>query len=86
MGFLKSVVLQLSPKYSKNNVNLNVKRRTKFNCPYKKQAGRFSPFRANLQSSIRVFLNDFGQIRDVCSFDDIEQPHFPRFTLNAHNF
>ena len=32
MGFLKSVVLQLSPKYSQSNVNLNVKSRSKFNC------------------------------------------------------
>ena len=51
-----------------------------------KQAGRFILFRSNLQSSVRAFLNDFGQTRDVCSFDDIEQPRFPRFTLNAHNF
>ena len=31
MGFLKSVVLQLFPKYGESNVNLNVKSRTKFN-------------------------------------------------------
>ena len=31
-GFLKSVVLQLFPKYSQSNVNLNVKSRAKFNC------------------------------------------------------
>ena len=31
-GFLKSVVLQLFPKYSQSNVNLNVKSRSKFNC------------------------------------------------------
>ena len=27
VGFLKSVILQLFPKYSENNVNLNVKSR-----------------------------------------------------------
>ena len=32
VGFLKSVVLQLFPKYSQSNVNLNVKSRSKFNC------------------------------------------------------
>ena len=32
MDFLKSVVLQLSPKYSQSNVNLDVKSRSKFNC------------------------------------------------------
>ena len=32
MGFLKSVVLQLSPKYSQSNVNLDIKSRSKFNC------------------------------------------------------
>ena len=32
VDFLKSVVLQLFPKYSQNNVNLNVKSRAKFNC------------------------------------------------------
>ena len=32
VGFLKSVVLQLFPKYSQSNVNLNVKSRAKFNC------------------------------------------------------
>ena len=30
--FLKSDVLQLFPKYSQSNVNLNVKSRAKFNC------------------------------------------------------
>ena len=29
-GFLKSVVLQLFPKYSQSNVNLNAKSRVKF--------------------------------------------------------
>ena len=32
VDFLKSVVLQLFPKYSQSNVNLNVKSRAKFNC------------------------------------------------------
>ena len=32
VGFLKSVVLQLFPKYSQSNVNLNVKSRAKLNC------------------------------------------------------
>ena len=32
VGFLKSVVLQLFPKYSQSNVKLNVKSKTKFNC------------------------------------------------------
>ena len=32
VGFLKSVVLQLFPKYSQSYVNLNVKSRAKFNC------------------------------------------------------
>ena len=32
VGFPKSVVLQLFPKYSQSNVNLNVKSRAKFNC------------------------------------------------------
>ena len=32
VGFLKSIVLQLFPKYSQSNVNLNVKTRAKFNC------------------------------------------------------
>ena len=32
MGFRKSVVLQLFPKYSQSYVNLNVKGRAKFNC------------------------------------------------------
>ena len=32
VGFLKSVVLQLFPKYSQSNVNLNVKSKAKFNC------------------------------------------------------
>ena len=31
-GFLKSVALQLFLKYSQSNVNVNVKRRSKFNC------------------------------------------------------
>ena len=31
VGFLKSVVLQLFPKYSQSNVNLNVKSRAKLN-------------------------------------------------------
>ena len=32
VGSLKSVVLQLFPKYNQSYVNLNVKSRTKFNC------------------------------------------------------
>ena len=32
VGFLKSVVLHLFPKYSQSNVKLNVKSKTKFNC------------------------------------------------------
>ena len=32
VGFLKSVVFQLFPKYSQSYVNLNVKSRAKFNC------------------------------------------------------
>ena len=32
VDFLKSVVLQLLPKYSQSNVNLNVKSRAKLNC------------------------------------------------------
>ena len=32
VGFLKSVVLQLFPKYSQSNVNVNVKSRLTFNC------------------------------------------------------
>ena len=32
VDLLKRVVLQLFPKYSQNNVNLNVKSRAKFNC------------------------------------------------------
>ena len=32
VGFLKSMVLQLFPKYSQSYVNLNVKSRAKFNC------------------------------------------------------
>ena len=32
VDFLKSVVLQLFPKYSQSNVNSNVKSRAKFNC------------------------------------------------------
>ena len=32
VGFLKTVVLQLFPKYSQSYVNLNVKSRAKFNC------------------------------------------------------
>ena len=32
VGFLKSVVLQLFPKYNQSYVNLNVKSREKFNC------------------------------------------------------
>ena len=32
VGFLKSVVLQLFPKYSQSNVNVNVKSRPNFNC------------------------------------------------------
>ena len=32
VDFLKSVVLQLFPKYNQSNVNLNVKNRAKFNC------------------------------------------------------
>ena len=31
VGFLKSVVLQLFPKYSQSNINMNVKSRSKFN-------------------------------------------------------
>ena len=31
-GFLKSAALQLLPKYSESNVNLNVKSRAKLNC------------------------------------------------------
>ena len=33
VGFLKSVILQLFPKYSQSYANLNVKSRTKFNSP-----------------------------------------------------
>ena len=32
VGFLKSVVSQLFPKYSQSNVNLNAKSRAKLNC------------------------------------------------------
>ena len=32
MGFLKSVVLQLFPKYNQSYVNLNIKSKAKFNC------------------------------------------------------
>ena len=32
VGFLKSVILQLFPKHSQSNVNLNVKSRSKLNC------------------------------------------------------
>ena len=32
VDFLRSMVLQLFPKYSQGNVNLNVKSRAKFNC------------------------------------------------------
>ena len=32
VGFLKNVVLQLFPKYSQSNVNLNVKSRANLNC------------------------------------------------------
>ena len=32
VDFLKSVVLQLFPKYNQSNVKLNVKNRAKFNC------------------------------------------------------
>ena len=32
VGFLKSVVLQLFPKYNQSNTNLNVESRAKFNC------------------------------------------------------
>ena len=32
VGFLKGVVLQLFPKYSQSNVNVNVKSRLTFNC------------------------------------------------------
>ena len=32
VGFLKSVVLQLFPKYSQSNVNLKVKSKSKLNC------------------------------------------------------
>ena len=32
VDFLKSVVLQLFPKYSHSNANLNVKSKAKFNC------------------------------------------------------
>ena len=32
MGFLKSVILRLFPKYSQSNLNLNIKSRSKFNC------------------------------------------------------
>ena len=32
VGFLKNVVLQLFPKYSQSNVNVNVKSRLTFNC------------------------------------------------------
>ena len=32
VGFLKSMVLQLFPKYNQNYVNVNVKSRAKFNC------------------------------------------------------
>ena len=35
VGFLESVVLQFSPKYNQSYVNLNVKGRSKFNCPEK---------------------------------------------------
>ena len=35
VGFLKSVVLQLFPKYSQSYANLNVKSRPKFNSPLK---------------------------------------------------
>ena len=35
VGFLKRVVLQLSPKYSQSYANSNVKSRPKFNGPLK---------------------------------------------------
>ena len=78
VGFLKSVVLQLFPKYSPSNINLNVKSRAKLNC-FQKVDGLFSCFlfECNLKNSIiKAFLNDLGQIRDVCSFEDIGQSRF----------
>ena len=43
VGFLKNVVLQLFPKYSQSNVNLNVKSRSN-STTFKKQASCFSVF------------------------------------------
>ena len=47
VGFLKSVVLQLLPKYSQSYANLNVKSRPKFNS-LSKQTGFFSVFHLNV--------------------------------------
>ena len=39
---------------------------------FKLQTGCFS-VECNLQNSIRAFQNSLGEIRDVCSFEDIRQ-------------
>ena len=39
VGFLKSVVLQLFPKYSQSYVNLNVKKESKIQLPLKSRRG-----------------------------------------------
>ena len=49
-GFLKSVVLQLFPKYSQSYANLNVKSRLKFNSSWK--IGCFSVFHLDITCRI----------------------------------
>ena len=47
MGFLKSVVLQILPKYSQSNVNLNVKSGQN-STVFKKETDCFSVFDLNV--------------------------------------
>ena len=77
VDFLKSMVLQIFPKYRQIYVNFDVKSRTKFNCPQNvEKLFQYFPFEFNLQNSITAFLNDNVQILDVFNFEDIGQSHF----------
>ena len=56
VDFLKSMVLQIFPKYRQIYVNFDVKSRTKFNCPQNaEKLLQYFPFECNLQNSITAF-------------------------------
>ena len=77
VGFLKSVVLQLFPKYSQSYVNLNIKSQNKIQLPLKSRRVVFSVFYLHVTyRTLIAFQNGLGEICDVCSFEDIRQSRF----------